>query len=164
MSKEEIAKFADQELDKMKAAREEAIKAPFADLHWQTPARFREEKGQKDTRFTVKIAERSSRGPSGMIVTIRASIASKMLAIASVNGAENGRRGTVATGSTPRRKEGGAIPFPPPFLYLKRSWIEAWMLISPRARLMEPVSCMAAEAAEPPGNGTVAPTASSRSS
>jgi|SRR5438552_3291287 len=33
MSKEEIAKFADQELDKMKAAREEAIKAPFADLH-----------------------------------------------------------------------------------------------------------------------------------
>ena len=36
MSKEEIAKFADQELDKMKAAREEAIKAPFADLHRDT--------------------------------------------------------------------------------------------------------------------------------
>ena len=53
MSKEEIAKFADQELDKMKAAREEAIKAPFYDLHWKTPS--------------VKSVNLSSRGVEGPV-------------------------------------------------------------------------------------------------
>ena len=36
MSQEEIARFADRELEQIAAQREQAIKAPFADLHWDT--------------------------------------------------------------------------------------------------------------------------------